>query len=360
MKIEKRPTPEMVALLREAGHQDPNRALAAIKTLVEALSASWEERYNRAQAQAEERATALKLPLVPGVFKGDIISGIFEKVRFEKGVTPEWPLDLLAPGTEAQHIAYTIPNAGYIPEFAVEGDYVMASTYKIAGSIDCNLDYLENARWDVMARLMQMFEAQFVRKMNADGWHAILAAVVARNLVVLDASAAAGLFTPRLVALAQVAMRRNGGGNSTSLNRRRLTHVFTSPENIADIRSWDATLVDDITRRELFTASEDGIEAFRIFGVNFVALDELGVGQEFTNYYNNDLATAFTGSKVELSIGMDLSGELSNFIMPYRGEDRPLMFEDPVLHRQRRFGVYGWREIGFVALDGRTVLAMYN
>ena len=82
---------------------------------------------------------------------------------------------------------------------------------------------------------MEVLEASFVKKMNDDGWHTILAAGVDRNIVVFDSDAAAGQFTKRLVNLMKTVMRRNGGGNSSSNNRGQLTDLYVSPEAMEDL-----------------------------------------------------------------------------------------------------------------------------
>ncbi len=177
--------------------------------------------YDRAEALAAQRelAKALETPLRKGVLMGDILDGIFETIVLDQSATSEFPLDLLAPGTEKDFVAYTIPNHGYIPERAVEGDYVMVPTYDIGASIDWTLKYARDARWDVVGRAMEVLEGSFVKKLNDDGWHTLLSAAFDRNIVVLDSDAAAGQFTKRLVSLLKTVMRRNGGGNSTSKNR---------------------------------------------------------------------------------------------------------------------------------------------
>jgi hypothetical protein len=103
-------------------------------------------------------AKALELPLRQGVLSGDILDGIFEPVRLSESATPEFPLDFLAPGTERDFVAYTIPNHGYIPERHVEGDYVMVPTYDIGASIDYLLKYARDARWDVLVVLWKLWK----------------------------------------------------------------------------------------------------------------------------------------------------------------------------------------------------------
>jgi len=298
-----------------------------------------------------ELAKALEIPLRKGVMSGDILDGVYEAVRLAPGASAEFPLDFLAPGTESDFVAYTIPNHGRIPERHVEGDYVMVPTYDVGASIDFLLKYARDARWDVVGRAMDVLQGQFTKKMNDDGWHTIISAGVDRNILVYDADASAGYFSKRLVSLMKTIMRRNGGGNSSSINRGQLTDLYLSPEGLEDIRNWGVDEVDDITRRELIT--REGGLLTRIFQVNLHDLDELGEGQEYQNYYSTDLGGTLPGSKKEIVVGLDLASN-DSFVMPVRQEVQ--IFEDDTLHRQKRAGMYGWAEHGFAVLDNRRVL----
>ena len=323
------PSPELTELLKRSG------------------SANREESLNA----SAEFAKALELPLRQGVVSGDILDGIFEAINLAPGATPEFPLDFLSPGSERDFVAYTIPNHGRIPERHVEGDYVMVPTYDVGASIDYLLKYARDARWDVVGRAMEVLESQFTKKMNDDGWHTLLAAGVDRNIVTFDSDADAGQFTKRLVSLMKTVMRRNGGGNSASNNRGVLTDLYVSPEAMEDLRNWNVDQVDEITRREIYTAADGSVN--RVFGVNLHDLDELGVGQEYQNYYTNTLNATMGGSDTEVVVGLDLRKN-DSFIMPVRQEVQ--IFEDETLHRQKRAGFYGWAEVGFAVLDNRRVL----
>jgi len=326
-----KPDDHFIELIQRSGSVDKNEALAAQREL----------------------AVALETPLRKGVLVGDVLDGIFEKIQMAPGSAAEFPLDLLAPGTENQHVAYTNPGHGRIPERAVEGDYVMVPTYTVASSIDYLLRYAREARWDVVGRAMQVLEAGFVKKMNDDGWHTLLAAGVDRNVMVYDADAAVGQFTKRLISLMKTVMRRNAGGNSGSLNRGKLTDIYLSPEALEDIRNWGLDQVDEVTRREIYQAGDDGAAITRIFGVNLHDTDELGADQEYQNFYVDQLAGTFTGSDVELVVGLDQSSN-DSFIMPVKQDVQ--VFEDDAMHRQQRAGFYGWAEIGFAVLDNRRIL----
>ena len=296
-------------------------------------------------------AKALELPLRQGVMSGNILGDIFEAITLQPGATAEFPLDFLAPGTEKEFVAFTIPNHGRIPERHVEGDYVMVPTYDVGASIDWLLKYARDARWDVVGRAMDVLQGQFVKKMNDDGWHTLLSAGADRNILIYDGDASSGMFSKRLVSLLKVVMRRNGGGNSTSINRGELTDLYVSPEGHEDIRNWGVDEVDPITRRDLIVG-EGGL-LVRIFQVNLHTLDELGEGQEYQNFYTTDLSGTMPAGKNEIVVGLDLRNR-DSFVMPVRAPVQ--VFEDDTLHRQRRAGMYGWAEHGFAALDTRRVL----
>ncbi len=319
--------------------------------LTELLIRSGSANREVALAANAEFAKALELPLRKGLLSGDILDGIFEPIQLAQGATPEFPLDFLAPGTEKDFVAYTIPNHGYIPERHVESDYVMVPVYDIGSSIDYLLKYARDARWDVVGRAMEVLEGSFVKKMNDDGWHTILAAGVDRNIVVFDSDAAANQFTKRLVSLMKTVMRRNGGGNSSSNNRGKLTDLYVSPEAMEDIRNWGLDQVDEITRREIYTAADGTLN--RVFGINLHDLDELGVGQQYQSFYTSTLGGQMDGGDSEIVVGLDLS-KSDSFIMPVR--EQVQIFEDETLHRQKRAGFYGWAEQGFAVLDNRRVI----
>jgi hypothetical protein len=333
MSYTERPSDEFIALLKKSGDSDMNVAMAAQR----------------------EFAKALELPLRKGVLVGNILGNIFETINVEPGSSTEYPLDLISPGMEGEHVAYTNPGHGRIPERSVESDYVTIPTYSITSSIDYLLRYAREARWDIVGRAMQVMEAGFVKKMNDDGWHTILAAAVDRNILVYDGDATAGMFTKRLVSLMQTVMRRNAGGNTGSANRGRLTDLYVSPEALEDVRNWGLDQVSDAVRTTIYNAPENGAPITRIFGVNLHDLDELGEGQEYQNFFTSatGLAGAVQASDLELVVGIDQSAR-DSFIMPMKQALQ--VFEDPMLHRQQRAGYYGWAELGFAVLDNRRVI----
>lgn len=325
------PTPEMEEMLVKAGSVDRKESFV----------------------YGEEIAKALTTPLRQGVLSGDILDGIFKPIRLKPGAEPRFPLDFLAPGTEKEFVAFTVPNAGRIPDRFVEGDWVTIPAYDIAGSIGMLTKYARDARWDVVDAAANNLRMQFVKKMNDDGFHTLLAAGVDRNVVVYDDSANAGQFTKRLVSLAKTVMRRNGGGNSTSVNRGKLTDLYISPEMNEDMRNWNIDQVDEITRREIYLAADGTLN--RVFGVNLHDLDELGEGQEYQLYFTGELAGTLPSGDSEIMVGLDLSKN-DSFVMPIV-EDLQVNYDDSML-RSRVMSWWATMSLGFGALDSRRVILL--
>lgn len=309
---------------------------------------------NVAYAARQSVAKAVEVPLRQGIQPGDIHSNIFETIPAEGLSTMEFPLHFLAPGTESEMAGFTMPSFGAIPQKQIQGDYINVPIYYIANAIDWDIRYARNARWDVIRDASQVMQNGMIKKKNDDAWHTVLASAFNRNIIVADSDAAAGTFSVRLVSLLKLIMRRNGGGNSSSINRFNLTDLFISPECLADIRSWNVDQVDEFTRREIFTAPDGVIN--RIFNVNLHDIDELGEGQEYNTYFTTTLGATLPtagNAKLELVVGLDLSK--SSFVSPV-GE--PLsVYPDETKRRSLQQGMYCTEARGWACLDSRVVLA---
>jgi len=320
--------------------------------MTQALTRSGSLNYEVALAAQREIAKAFDLPLRKGVLKGNILSNIFSRINFLPGQSVDFPVDFLSPGSESDYVAYTIPNSGRIPERKVEGDYVTVRTYDIAASLDTNLKWLRDARWDVMARMLQVLEAMFILKNNQDGFHTILAAAVGRGIKVVDSKATTGLFTKRLVAQMETTMTRQAGGNTSSLNRGQLTDMCISTEAQASILSWDLTQVPEAVRNSIYQNWETG-GVSKIGRVSFHDLVELGVDQEFEVYVEDILGASLPNDKQEFVVGLDLQNR-DSFVNPVKQDIE--LFEDPTMHRARKVGLYGTAEGGWGVLDSRRTL----
>ncbi len=332
----RKPTPEQIELLRRTGSSNKAESFEAMQSL----------------------AQALNVPLRSALLNGGILGSIFAPEVLDPSATAEYPLDFYQTAQESDYIAYTIPSEGALPLRNIVGDAITVSTFEVGNAIDWPMKYARTARWDIVSRAMEVLEAGFVRKINTDGWRVIIAAGAGRTdynsgaPLVYDSTATAGQFTKRLVSLMKTTMTRLAGGNSATTNRGRLTDLYISPEALEDIREWDHDEVDDVTRREIFSATDDGGPMAKIYGVNLHPLDELGVGQEFQTYFAT-LGLSMGTDDEEIVVGLDLSHG-DSFVMPIKQELE--IFTDENLHRRRRAGFYGFQEHGLAALDGRRCL----
>ena len=147
-------------------------------------------------------------------------------------------------------------------------------------------------------------------------------------------------------------VRRNGGGNSSSINRKRLTDLYVSPEAMEDMVSWGLDLISDDLRSEIHRSESGGISG--MYGINFHDLDEFGVGQEYQHYYSTTLSGSMGGSDQEIVVGLDQTSADKSFLHPVT-EDLTIT-EDDSLHRSGLVGFYGSMEGGWAVLDVRHVL----
>lgn len=323
-------TEEMKASLRATVSKDPRAALEAL--------------YQVAAAYIQPAIRA-------GIMPGDIVGDIFEMNPFDPGQETRYPLDFISPGTEHEYVAYTVANQGYVPHLVVEGDSVMIPTFQSTASMDMNKRYAQFARWDVFSRVIEVLESMATKKRNDDGWHVILGAGLDRNVISYDSAATAGQFTKRLVSLMKLIMRRNGGGNSTSINRFILTDLYISPEGHEDIRNWGLDQIDEVTRREIYVSRDDQIT--QIFQVFLHALDELGEDQEYQLFFLNELGGALQASDTELVVGLDLQ-TAPVFKMPVVQEAE--IFPDEAHRRSKKLSWWLETEYGVGILDNRPVL----
>jgi hypothetical protein len=350
----RKPNDDILALFAKSGSSNKAEALDAQSEIAAAFSEGFkiipDEQYT--EAQEDNKAQALSGPLREGVLWESVIDGIFETEQWGPGDHPEYPLDLLAPGTEGEHIAYTMPMQGRIPERNVEAEFIMISTYQVANSIDFLRRFARESSWNVLVRALEVMRAGFVKKMNDDAWHVLLSAVVDRNILVYDDDAAASQFTKRLLSLMKVVMRRNAGGNGQNVGS--LTDCFMSIEGIEDIRNWGVDQLDERSRYEVYNSADNGSPLTRIFGLNLHDMFEFGDGQQYQNFFTSDLSGSLATSDTELVVGLDLNSN-DSFIMPVKNDVQ--VYADDNMHRGGRQGYYAEAEIGFGVLDNRRVIA---
>jgi hypothetical protein len=225
-------------------------------------------------------------------------------------------------------------SASYFPLVGYESNGFKPQYYEMYHSADMLQKYLKDARVDVFMRMVDILANSIIKKVKDDAWHILISSGVDRNTVFYDEYARHNGFSKRLVSLMKTGMRRNGNNV--------LTDLYISPEAI------EAT-------SNLYV--ESGLIT-RLFGVNLHSLEELGVKQEYQNFFENELkGTLPTGSN-QICVGLDLSKGLASPFQISRPAHLPKweVFHNPELMRERRLGFDLKGQIGIACIDNQAVL----
>ena len=215
--------------------------------------------------------------------------------------------------------------------------------YEMSSSVDILQKYLREARVDVIMRMVDVLANSIIKKVKDDSWQTIIYAGTDRSVVFYDEHAT-GKFSKRLVSEMKMGMRR-GCGNPTSMYRGRLTDLYISPEAREDTKNWQ------------MIGGDTGLVT-QIFNVNLHSLEELGAGQEYQNFYENELKGTLPKGSNQICVGLDLSkGHASPFQI-----SRPLhkskweIFHNSELLRERKLGFDLKGQISIACINNQAVL----
>jgi hypothetical protein len=299
-------------------------------------------------------------PIRSGLLDEDTISNIFQVVPIAKGVEIDFPIDFYQSTDRDKFWAYAIPERGYLPQRYASSGSVKISTYRIGSTIDFHITHIEKARWDILARGLEVYKNGYVKKFNSDGWSTLMATAYYRNMIMSDDTAAPQQLTPRLISLMQVAMKRNGGGNMTS-SGFQLTDLYISPEAAASMRSWDLSLVPEKVREQMFSKGA-GTPIANLFGIDIQEHEDLGIGQPLQQLLTlpaseGGFGLILPGGTREVVLGMDGRNTGQFAKMPIRNPGLETFPDNSsYTHRSQTIGYYGWCNIGMATLDSGFLL----
>ena len=93
--------------------------------------------------------TAVSTPVREGIFDGDTTAGVFNTEVLPPGVSAEYPIDFVSPGSEGEFRAFTNPGKGKPPALVVSGDKLVLASTKDIFRVEYDLSYARNARWNI-------------------------------------------------------------------------------------------------------------------------------------------------------------------------------------------------------------------
>jgi len=275
---------------------------------------------------------------------------------------------------------WLLPGLGYIAQNFIEGmgEEVYVPTFDIAASADWKVKYALEGRVDVLQKAIDKVAKEISKYEDDCGWNVIVPAVtsawVAQGLLsgrpapiyeVAPASPGAGYLSKELINKMIVGMERAG---------RRLTDLYISPEDAADIREWTDTDIDPVTRREIFQAAGmTGIWGVRMHPVRHLgATGEYninGYGSEYKKFICADSGNTYNDYSIDNPNIVDSDGNVTtlgetqiygfdlsvndSLVMPIKKKYEAI--DDPTLLRRQKLGFFGWQEIGMACLDPRMM-----
>ena len=318
-------------------------------------------------------AAALTTPILQAIERDSIMRQLFAVERLGPGAQASYPI-----AEDFEIPVWVLPGLGYVAQNFIEGigEEVYVPTFTIDGAGDWKLTYARDSRVDIAARAAEKAAKAISDYEEECGWRVILPAATSvfygKGLLgsrpapiyeINPASTGAGYLSKELINKMIVGFKRIG---------RRLTDLYVSPEDAADIREWTDTDIDPVTRREIFQAAGMG----SIWNVTLHEIQHLGAtglyninssdsaygkflatGVTYNGYtLDNPNKTAADGTIATLGetqiLGFDLSVN-DSLVMPIRKEYEA--YDDPTLLRVQKAGFFGWEEIGFACLDPRML-----
>lgn len=312
---------------------------------------------------------------------------ILQQVRDMSLARQLFTVEVLGPGAQAAYpiaddfegVVFVLPKVGAVPQNFIElaGEEIVVPTFKVGTSCDWALEYARDGRIDIAQRCMKVAARTIVDYEEESAWRVLVPSVT-------SAFPGKGLLAPRPAPIVEIAGGASEGFFSKELlnsmmtkmkrNRRTLTNLYMAPEDMADLREWSESQVDELTRNAIFNSG--GLSS--IWGVNFHEVHQLG-GQGIYNINGNASTggifkvgsggsfndyTPTTANVVDANLAVTTPGETQiygfdlsvndSLVMPIKQELQ--LFDDETLHRKGKQGFYGWQEYGIAVLDPRMLV----
>jgi len=319
-------------------------------------------------------ASALTVPILQKIELESIMRHLFAVERLAPGAQAVYPI-----AEDFEIPVWVLPGLGYIAQNFIEGigEEVFVPTFTIDTAYDWKITYARDSRIDIPQKAAARAAKDLANYEEECGWRVIMPAATtsfsgkgllgARPAPIYEinpASTGAGYLSKELINKMIVGFKRTG---------RKLTDLYVSPEDAADIREWTDTDIDPVTRREIFQASGMG----SIWNVQLHEVQHLGAtgmyningnassfgkfiadGSEAYNSYTienpnlvNADGTINTLGETQV-LGFDLTTN-DSLVMPIRKEFEA--HDDPTLLRKQKQGFFGWADLGFACLDSRML-----
>jgi len=319
-------------------------------------------------------AAALTTPILQAVERQSIMRQLFAVERLGPGAQAVYPV-----AEDFEIPVWVLPGLGYVAQNFIEGigEEVHVPTFTVDASGSWKLTYARDSRIDIAQRAAEKAAKAIADYEEECGWRVILPAAT-------SAFSGKGLLGSRPAPIYEINPASTGAGylSKELINRmivgfervgRKLTDLYVSPEDAADIREWTDTDIDPMTRREIFQAAGMGsiwkvalhpiqhLGATGLYNINGNASAYGKFTADSSELYNayqldNPNVTSADGTIDTLGetqiVGFDMTAN-DSLVMPIRKDYEA--YDDPTLLRVQKAGFFGWEEIGFACLDPRMM-----
>ena len=366
MKINFKRTKEQLDLVKAMASKNKQEAYAAQEALAAYMSGTLGEVINQAPT----------------------LSNLFVRHPFDPEDSPSFPVDLYSDITDDDFLkiySQSVPGGLPTNEVVVSGQEMKVHMGSLDSAWSFDSKYARKSRLDVVAKTFQRMLQEVMLKQEKTAATIILG-TLADNGSDSDASVTSNplvqgnstyLLPADLNKLLVRASRVNSAWTSGTpvTNRGRLTDLIMSPERVADIRAMAYNAVNTVDsdrtassgadsgialpesmRERLFSSS--GIMEF--MGVPVREINELGVGQKYTNIFNSAFGGTFSVAD-DLVLALDLGRESllrAVSVDPDTDSEVSVEVDDQFVSRQKKIGWYFSLEEGRLVTDWRAIMGL--
>jgi HK97 family phage major capsid protein len=267
-----------------------------------ALAAEGEE----GKANRQAFAASLKLPLGESVAQDSVMRKVFFVDKLAPGAAASYPKE------NGKIDAVVVSGRGDVPVNIVGGEELFVPTFQIATRIHWSLASARDARCSAGQRRIQHAKNAIVLQENLNGVAAIRAGATPDTTV-------GGTYTSLTKELANDMLKEF----ERDADKGYFPDVLlVSAERMGDVRMWDSSDVDEVTRREIWGAAGLG----SIWGVDIVKVPNLPSDEVYM------IDTSRMGVMPERSDGIEI-------------------LDDPMAISKLSVGFIAYEEVGFAVLD---------
>lgn len=314
---------------------------------------------------------------------------IFRESTYTRGDDPSIPVDLFYGNGEGTITVWHPSIAGGLASNLITGmDEFRFTILTIATAISFLENYVRDARIDVVTLGIKRAAQEMLVKEDYFAWTTVLGALAGlsgrpNGAVQIIPGSTPGQFKiddlNRLWTLVKRSRNSWAGGTPVSTPGRGLTHLIISPEVAGDIRAFsynpqNQTVVPAVGSTSTAMPLPDDVRSRifnsavipELFGVGFIELNELGVGQAYNEFFGDVYSPqgsepTFNPATQEIVIGVDLS--LPSFVKmverdPAYGNGTSSVVaevDDQFVRRQRKIGWYFEKNVGFGVFDVKNL-----